>query len=158
MLFGKYKGKKVTVFSSGMGMPSMGIYSYELFKFYDGVKIIRSGSCGAYNKELNLFDTILVDKSYTEGNFAFEWSGKSEHIAKASHMLNSKLEQTAKEYKRPYLEVNDEEDIDKVFDFLNKLGNEITLNIGGPRESECSEAYQITTNILEKVFKAVNDK
>ncbi len=94
---GTYKGKPVTVFSSGMGMPSMGIYSYELFKFYDVEKIIRIGSCGAYNEELNLFDTILVDKSYTEGNFAFEWSGKSEHIAEASNMLNSKLEQTAKE-------------------------------------------------------------
>lgn len=93
---GTYKGKPVTVFSSGMGMPSMGIYSYELFKFYDVQKIIRIGSCGAYNEELNLFDTILVDKSYTEGNFAYEWSEKECHIAEASEKLNSKLEETAK--------------------------------------------------------------
>lgn len=94
---GTYKGKPVTVFSSGMGMPSMGIYSYELFKFYDVQNIIRIGSCGAYNEELNLFDTILVDKSYTEGNFAYEWSEKEEHIAEASIDLNTKLENTAKQ-------------------------------------------------------------
>ena len=64
---GTYKGKEITVFSSGMGMPSMGIYSYELFKFYGVEKIIRIGSCGAYDENLNLFDTILVDQSYTEG-------------------------------------------------------------------------------------------
>ena len=93
---GTYKGKPVTVFSSGMGMPSMGIYSYELFKFYDVENIIRIGSCGAYNKELNLFDTILVEKSYTEGNFAYEWSEKEEHIAEATGELNLKLEEAAK--------------------------------------------------------------
>ena len=93
---GTYKGKPVTVFSSGMGMPSMGIYSYELFKFYDVQNIIRIGSCGSYNEDLNLFDTILVDKSYTEGNFAYEWSEKEEHISEASRELNSKLEDTAK--------------------------------------------------------------
>ena len=93
---GTYKGKEITVFSSGMGMPSMGIYSYELFKFYDVEKIIRIGSCGAYNEKLNLFDTILVDKSYTEGNFAYEWSEKECHIAEADNELNLKLEETAK--------------------------------------------------------------
>ncbi len=44
---GYYNGKRVTVMASGMGMPSMGIYSYELFKFYDVDNIIRIGSCGA---------------------------------------------------------------------------------------------------------------
>ena len=67
-------------------------------------------------------------------------------------------EQTAKKYKRPYLEVESEKDIDKIIDFLNTLGNGITLNIGGPRQSECPEAYQITTNILEKVFNIINNK
>ena len=53
---GKYKGKDVTVFASGMGMPSIGIYSYELFKFYDVKNIIRIGTAGAYTKDLNLYD------------------------------------------------------------------------------------------------------
>ena len=103
---GTYKGKEVTIFSSGMGMPSMGIYSYELFKFYDVEKIIRIGSCGAYNEDLNLFDTILVDKSYTEGNFAYEWSEKECHIAEADIELNSKLEETAKKIGIPYIKGN----------------------------------------------------
>lgn len=103
---GKYKDKPVTVFSSGMGMPSMGIYSYELFKFYNVQKIIRIGSCGAYNENLNLFDTILVDKSYTEGNFAFEWSEKECHIAEASQELNKILEETAKKINIPYIKGN----------------------------------------------------
>ena len=103
---GKYKGKPVTVFSSGMGMPSMGIYSYELFKFYNVQKIIRIGSCGAYNENLNLFDTILVDKSYTEGNFAFEWSEKECHTAEASQKLNKLLEETAKRVNIPYIKGN----------------------------------------------------
>ena len=62
---GTYKGKEVTVMAHGMGIPSMGIYAYELFKFYDVEKIIRLGSCGAYIEDLNLLDIILVDKSYT---------------------------------------------------------------------------------------------
>ena len=57
---GTYKGKEITVFSSGMGMPSMGIYCYELFQFYGVENMIRIGSCGSYNKDLKLFDTILV--------------------------------------------------------------------------------------------------
>ena len=94
-----------------------------------------------------------------------KWNVRDSHATLIISPRGSKLskgtnltEQTAKEYKRPYLEVNSEEDIDKIIDFLNKLGNELTLNIGGPRESECPEAYQIATNILEKVFKVVNDK
>ena len=103
---GTYKGKEVTVFSSGMGMPSMGIYSYELFKFYDVERIIRIGSCGAYHNDLNLFDTILVDKSYTEGNFAFSWNEKNCHIANASESLNAQIEKTAKETNIAYIKGN----------------------------------------------------
>lgn len=94
---GYYKGKKITVFASGMGMPSMGIYAYELYKFYNVENIIRLGSCGAYTPELNLFDTILVDKSYTEGNFAYGLEGVDCHIADASLDLNNLLEDSANE-------------------------------------------------------------
>lgn len=52
---GTYKGKEITVFSSGMGMPSMGIYCYELFQFYDVENMIRIGSCGSYSRNLKLF-------------------------------------------------------------------------------------------------------
>ena len=103
---GTYKGKEITVFSSGMGMPSMGIYCYELYKFYDVDTIIRIGSCGSYDKELNLFDTILVDQSYTEGNFAYALNNVDCHIAKSSDDVNSIIESTAKEINVPYVKAN----------------------------------------------------
>ena len=53
---GHYKGKEITVMASGMGMPSIGIYSYELYKFYDVENIIRIGTFGAYTKDLDLYE------------------------------------------------------------------------------------------------------
>ena len=61
---GYYKGKKVTVMGSGMGMPSIGIYSYELFAFYGVENIIRIGSCGSYTTEANIYDVIIVKDAY----------------------------------------------------------------------------------------------
>lgn len=103
---GTYKGKEITVFASGMGMPSIGIYCYELYKFYDVETIIRIGSCGAYTEDLSLFDTILVDKTYTEGNFAKALHGKDEHIAEADTLLNNTIEKTAKQVNIPYVKGN----------------------------------------------------
>ena len=103
---GTYKGKEITVFSHGMGMASMGIYCYELYKFYDVENIIRIGSCGAYSEDLNIFDTILVDKSYTEGNFAYEWNEKDCHLIESSEFLNKIIESTAKEINIPYIKGN----------------------------------------------------
>lgn len=100
---GTYKGNEITVFSHGMGMASMGIYCYELYKFYDVENIIRIGSCGAYSEDLNIFDTILVDKSYTEGNFAYEWNEKDCHLIESSEFLNEIIESTAKEINIPYI-------------------------------------------------------
>ena len=103
---GTYKGREITVFSHGMGMASMGIYCYELYKFYDVENIIRIGSCGAYSEDLNIFDTILVDKSYTEGNFAYEWNEKDCHLIESSEFLNEIIESTAKEINIPYIKGN----------------------------------------------------
>ena len=103
---GTYKGKRLTVFASGMGMPSIGIYSYELYKFYDVDTIIRIGSCGAYTGELNLLGTILVDNSYTEGNYAFELTGEEKHIDSSNAEVNSIIENTAKELDIPYVKGN----------------------------------------------------
>lgn len=93
---GKYKGKEVTIMAHGMGIPSMGIYVYELFKFYDVEKIIRLGSCGAYSKDLNLLDIILVDQSYTESNFSYTLDNKLVKISKSSNELNKKIVLEAK--------------------------------------------------------------
>lgn len=92
---GTYKGKEITVFSTGMGMPSMGIYCYELYKFYGVENIIRIGSCGAYDENLNMFDTILVNASYTEGNFAKALNNLDIHYIEASKNLNKTLKQVA---------------------------------------------------------------
>lgn len=92
---GYYKEKRVTVMASGMGMPSMGIYSYELFKFYDVDNIIRIGSCGAYKPNLKLFDIILSTSAFSESNFAFTLNNDNCHIANSSKELNERLKQSA---------------------------------------------------------------
>ncbi len=103
---GKYKGKEITVMASGMGMPSMGIYCYELYKFYEVENIIRIGSCGAYREELNLLDIILVDNSYNEGNFAKNYSGEECHFISSSSELNGVIEETAKNLNQKYVKCN----------------------------------------------------
>ena len=103
---GTYQGKEVTVFSSGMGMPSMGIYCYELYQFYGVENIIRIGSCGSYSKDLKLFDTILVNQSYTEGNFAYEWKQEDCHLMPSDASLNQLIEETAKEISIAYIKGN----------------------------------------------------
>ncbi|MDD4036547.1 MAG: purine-nucleoside phosphorylase [Bacilli bacterium] len=94
---GYYKGKRVSVMGSGMGMPSIGIYAYELFKFYDVKKIIRVGSCGAYQKDLKLYDIILVDNSYSNSTFARELSEHNSAIISSSKELTNHIEKVASE-------------------------------------------------------------
>lgn len=103
---GTYQGKELTVMASGMGMPSMGIYSYELYKFYGVENIIRIGSCGAYQPDLKLFDIILSQQVFSEGNFALTLNNDTCHIVEASHELNSKIINTAKELEIPLVSGN----------------------------------------------------
>ena len=83
--------------ASGMGMPSMGIYSYELFKFYNVENIIRIGSCGAYDPNLKLFDVILAKSVFSESNFALTLNNENCHIVNASNDLNNIIKETSKE-------------------------------------------------------------
>ena len=94
---GTYKGKEVTVFASGMGMPSIGIYSYELFKFYDVENIIRIGSAGAYLEEINLYDVIIAEKSFSESTFAKAQNQQNYSILESSKELNNTIITTANE-------------------------------------------------------------
>lgn len=71
---GFYKGKRVSVMASGMGMPSIGIYSYELFNFYDVDNIIRVGSAGAIHPELKLRDIVIGMGACTNSNFASQYN------------------------------------------------------------------------------------
>jgi len=94
---GKYKGKEVTIMASGMGMPSMGIYCYELYKVYEVENIIRIGSCGAYKPELKLFDIVLSENVFSESNFALTMNNENCHIVSADTTLNNIIIDTSKE-------------------------------------------------------------
>ena len=94
---GKYNGKDVTIMASGMGAPSMGIYSYELFKFYDVDRIIRVGTAGAYTNNLHLYDIVLVEGSYSESTYAKTQNGCLDNILYSSEELNNYIEKIALE-------------------------------------------------------------
>lgn len=96
---GYYKDRLVTVFPSGMGNPSMGIYSYELFKEYGVENIIRIGSCGGYSERLKLNDVILVTGSYSESNYAKALNGSKDKIVMSDENLNLVIESAAKDNK-----------------------------------------------------------
>ena len=72
---GTYEGRPISVMGSGMGMPSIGIYSYELFSFYGVENIIRIGSAGSYTEKAKLFDTVLATGAVSESNYARVQSG-----------------------------------------------------------------------------------
>ena len=92
---GTYKGKEISVMASGMGMPSMGIYSYELFKFYNVENIIRIGTCGSYAKDVNILDLILVEKSYSKSVYAKILDGISDEILPSSIEINNIINEEA---------------------------------------------------------------
>lgn len=71
---GYYNGKRVSVMASGMGQPSIGIYSYELFNYYDVENIIRVGSCGSFDKDLHVRDIIIALGACTNGNYAMQYN------------------------------------------------------------------------------------
>ena len=98
---GTYKGKRISVMGSGMGMPSIGIYSYELYKFFDVKNIIRIGSCGAYTADLNLYDVVLVDKAWSESTYATTQGGVLTDTTYPSTELNEQIKAVAKELNIP---------------------------------------------------------
>ena len=92
---GKYKGKAVSVMSSGMGMPSIGIYSYELYSVYGVENIIRVGSAGSYSEALKVYDVILATEAYSESSYAKTQSGYEGNITYPSVSLNEKIKAAA---------------------------------------------------------------
>ena len=94
---GTYKGKRVSVMASGMGQPAIGIYSYELFEFYDVKNIIRIGSCGAYDPDLHVRDIVIAQGACTNGNFAEQYRLPGTFCPIASYeLLEKAVEQTKK--------------------------------------------------------------
>ncbi|MGN0707004.1 MAG: purine-nucleoside phosphorylase [Faecalibacterium sp.] len=92
---GTYQGRPISVMGSGMGMPSIGIYSYELFKFYGVENIIRIGSAGSYTDKARLFDVVLVTGAVSESNYARVQSGFEGDTTLPSSELNDKLRASA---------------------------------------------------------------
>lgn len=128
---GMYKNKRVTVFPSGMGIPSMAIYAYELFNFYNVDTIIRVGTCGSYKNNLNLYDVILVDKSYSDSNFAKTYLGLDTNVANSSSKINENIIKTANR--------------------INK-----TINIGNVYCSECFYSLVKEINPLIKEYDCLS--
>ena len=93
---GTYKGKKVTVFASGMGIPSIGIYSYELYRYYGVKSIIRIGTCGSFNKNIKLLDVILSSGAYCKSYFDELLDGVDIDFIQSSESLNRRIMNTAK--------------------------------------------------------------
>lgn len=92
---GKFDGKDVSVMASGMGNPSMGIYSYELFNFFDVENIIRVGTCGVYNTDYKLGDIAVAEKTVSRSNYADLFLGET-YVLSASEVLKQKAKATAK--------------------------------------------------------------
>ena len=92
---GIYKGKKVTVIGSGMGIPSASLYAYELFKFYNVKKLIRIGSAGALNENIKVRDIVLGTYAFSHSNFRYALTkNKSKNIASSNNLnlLASEME------------------------------------------------------------------
>lgn len=99
---GTYKGKEVSVMGSGMGMPSMGIYSYELFAEYDVENIIRIGSAGGYAEDVKVRDVIMAMAVSTDSNYAVQYNLGGTFAPTADFGLLMKAVSAAEENGIPY--------------------------------------------------------
>ena len=122
---GYYKSKRITIFPSGMGIPSMGIYSYELFKEYNVNNIIRIGTMGAYTN-LNLKDIVLVTNSITNSNYG-------------RYLCNY-----------PNININGSIELN---DAIEKVSNEINIKINKGNIYSSDVFYEQNNNFQDKVSK-----
>lgn len=128
---GYYKGKRVTVMGSGMGIPSIGIYSYELYTFYDVKNIIRIGTAGSLNKDIKIMDLVLAKNSYSPSSFAYVWGKDTSNVLDSSDQLNNQIISTSKK--------------------LN-----INLNYGTILTADVFTVYANIDHILNKIPKHLN--
>ncbi|MDO5541131.1 MAG: purine-nucleoside phosphorylase [Eubacteriales bacterium] len=99
---GTYKGKKVSVMGTGMGMPSIGIYSHELIHFYEVKNLIRVGSCGATSEKTKLGDIIMAQGACTDSNYAHQYQLPGTMSAIADYKLLKTAQETAEKEGFPY--------------------------------------------------------
>lgn len=127
---GKYKGKRITVIGSGMGIPSASLYVYELFKFYNVERIIRIGSAGSLNPNVHVKDIILGTNAYSDSNFRYALTKSKSKKISSSNYLNQQIINTSKE--------------------LN-----IPINKGTIYTSEVFDAYEPIDHLLNKIPKNI---
>lgn len=128
---GMYNGKRVTVMGSGMGMPSMSIYAFELYHYFDVKSIIRIGTCGVIDPSVNIPEVILCDKAYTLSNFSYQYCGIDEHLVFPDPILNENIKSMAK-------------------------NNNILLHIGGILTMDVFGPYVDSDRLLADVPKDLN--
>ncbi|WP_406617610.1 purine-nucleoside phosphorylase [Mycoplasmopsis lipophila] len=105
MYTGTYKGKPITIAASGMGCPSIGIYSYELFNFYNVDTIIRIGSAGSYEKDLKIYDVVLAKDAIADScAFRELVLGDKSNVSLPSKKTNEKILKIAKKLNIPVQE------------------------------------------------------
>lgn len=92
---GLYKGKRVSLASAGMGIPSMGIYSYELYKFFGVKQIIRVGTCGVLSPEIKVRDILVADSAYSISSFNQSFGHTDDTLFFPNKRLTNKLYNTA---------------------------------------------------------------
>lgn len=108
---GLYEGKEISVGASGMGISSIGIYSYELYTEFEVDNIIRIGTCGAYTDDLKIFDVLNVENSASESTYArFAWGIEGDlisHQGKVFEAINETAQKTSKEIKNTNIHTSD---------------------------------------------------
>lgn len=100
---GKYKGKKVSVMGTGMGIPSIGIYSYELIHSFDVKNLIRIGSCGTMSEKAHIGDIVMAQGACTDSNYAHQYELPGTFSAIASFDLLRRAVASAEEHSFPYI-------------------------------------------------------
>lgn len=129
---GIYKGKKITVIGSGMGIPSASLYAYELYKFYNVKKIIRIGSAGALSPDVHIRDIVLADTAYSNSNFRYALMKSTAKKACSSNTLNQIVLNTSKDVdipvKKGHIYTSEVFDVYESIDhLLNKLPDNAKL-------------------------------
>lgn len=94
---GLYHGERVSVMASGMGIPSIGIYSHELYSQYGVENIIRIGSAGSYVERLNVMDVVVAEAAYSDSSYAQVLSGCQDKVLKPSSAINAMIIKKAEE-------------------------------------------------------------
>jgi purine-nucleoside phosphorylase len=144
MFTGTYQGVQLTIASSGMGNPSVGIYSYELFKFYDVKTIIRIGTAGSTDPEIKVNDVVIVHHSVGDSDYQKIINGIDSRKVKPTPAVNEALVQAAKELSYEIKEVG----AHSTDNFYRQENNLLALAKANNTSVEEMETYALFSNAI----------